>query len=113
MTRKLAALLALMAMIAFFGSWLLHRAAGMPTATTEDILNVGIAVMVFYFIFGLFLAKIGVSLLREMMADRRSHEEEQQFRARRRFERAIAGETMPAEPPAAEPPPAAAADGKK
>mgnify|MGYP001610721989 CR=1 FL=1 len=91
MARKLAALLSILGVVALFGTWLLHRALALPTMPAERILNYGVLILVVYFWVGMFVAKVGVSLIREVMAERRSRDEEKRFNARNRYE-ALLGE---------------------
>ena len=86
MARKLAALLSILGVVALFGTWLLHRAMEIPAMPAERVLNYGVLILVVYFAVGLFVAKMGISLIREVMSERRSREEEQRFRARARYE---------------------------
>ena len=89
MSRKLAGLFALLAMVGFFGSWMatrLLREEGQETAPLEDAWLMGAGVAVCFWLVGLFLAALAIGLMREVMAERRSRETEKRFRARTVYE---------------------------
>jgi len=92
MARKLAAFLSILGVIVLFTTWLLYRALELPVMPTEQVLNCGVVVLVLYFCGGLFIARVGISLVREVIADRRSREEEKRFLAQ--------NQAPPAEPAA-------------
>jgi hypothetical protein len=110
MARKLAALLALLGVVVLFTTWIVCQLwpGQKPVMSPDKVLQWGLVVLVVYAILGLFLAKVGISLIREMMADKRSRDEELRYRARTRYEEALSGEPPPPSSPPAAPAPGGA-----
>jgi len=96
MARKLAGLFTVLALIAYFGTWLGYRffAHGDTGGfRLEESWQTGIGVAVLYFLVGLFMATLAIGLMHEVMAERRSRETEKRFRARLAYD-AILGQEV-------------------
>lgn len=92
MANKMAALVALLGLIVLLSTWLSRLASMQPVAPMEHILVYTMLVMLGYFFVGVFVAKLGISLIQETIADRRTREEERRDRARARYDQLVAGE---------------------
>lgn len=89
MTRKLSAMFSLLAVGILIGTWLIRRAMGLPTVGINEFFGVALAVFVSCLILGRVYARLGVSMIKEVIAERRSREEERRARARQRYEAAL------------------------
>jgi hypothetical protein len=98
LVKKLAGVFAMMAVGAFLGAWLAcrHFMPDRPTMNAEDALAWATYVAGIFFLVGLFMATVGMGLMQEVLAERRSRELERMFRAKAEYERAIAGDRPPA-----------------
>ncbi len=103
---KLAGLFALLGFIAFVGAWLLMEAAGFEVLPPGEMLTNGLIVVLVFLVGGVWLSRMGIVLVQEILAEERDREEERQRRARRRYEEVVgrierqeaAGETKEGEP---------------
>jgi hypothetical protein len=86
---KLAGLFALLGFIAFVGSWLLMEAAGFEVLPPGEMLTNGVVVVLVFLVGGVWLSRMGIVLVQEILAEERDREEERQRRARRRYEEVV------------------------
>jgi len=103
MARKLAGFLAILGLVALLATWLYRTWRGMPTISVDMAVNYGFCILMIYFVVGTFVAKVGISLIQEVIAERRHREEERRYRARLRYEQIMGGESEEAGEPGAEP----------
>lgn len=90
MTNKLAAMFSLVALGVLIGTWLIRKLAGLPVSEVNDLF--GVAVVVFFvslLVAGPMYARLGISLIKEALAEKRGREEERRRRARERYEAAV------------------------
>ncbi len=106
MARKLAGFLAILALVVLFGAWLVKTWRGEPSIPVDKAVSYGFTVLVVYFVVGVFVAKVGIGLIQEVLAERRHREEERRYRARMRYEQLLgeeegesAGSASAQEPP--------------
>jgi len=95
MARKLAGLFTILALVAYFGTWLGYRFfthGDTGGFRLEESWQTGIGVAVFYFLVGLFMATLAIGLMHEVMAERRSRETERRFRARLAYDTILEAE---------------------
>lgn len=90
--RRLAAFFTLLAFIFFSATWLLRKLAGYPTADVTAMFSQGVVIIGAYFMIGMFLAKMGIALVREIMEERRTADEEKRERARSLYLNAVSGQ---------------------
>ncbi|MFH0911583.1 MAG: hypothetical protein V1918_08795 [Planctomycetota bacterium] len=94
MHNKLAGLLAMMAFMLLAGTWCLRILAGMSAMEPSKVLSIGIAVaLLYYLVIGRMIAKLGIRLVEEELAEKRAREEEQRHRVLTRSMEAHAGES--------------------
>ena len=99
MARKLAGLFTVLALVAYFSTWLGYRFFTHGDSggfRLEESWQTGIGVAVFYFLVGLFIATLAIGLMHEVMAERRSRETERRFRARLAYDAILQGEVSDA-----------------
>lgn len=83
---------AILCVVVFGASWLLHRVQGLPTMPVEDFLVHGMMILLLAFsLVGWILARLGVQLVQEVLAERRGKDEERRRRAAQRYEQALEG----------------------
>ena len=99
MARKLAGLFAILGVMAFLGSWVWKRYTPPGDAMpVEKAWETGVYVGLAYWLVGLFLATLGIGLVKEVLAERLGRETERKFRARQRYDsvlNAVSGEAGP------------------
>ncbi len=86
MARKLAGLLAMFGLMALLGGWLAQSFWGHDALPVDTTINYGICVLVTYFVFGIFVAKLSINLIQEVIEERHDREEERRARARMRYQ---------------------------
>ena len=89
--RKLAAFFTMIAFIIFASTWLVRRLAGMNAVSVITLFTHSCVIILAYFIIGLFLAQLGVALVRELMEGIHREEAERRERARDLYLAAISG----------------------
>lgn len=103
LARKLAGLFTMLALAAFFGTWLAYRLLHTREADSNMALReawqTGIGVAALYFLVGLFMATLAIGLMREVMAERRSRETERRFRARQTYDAIVHGDDVAVQAP--------------
>lgn len=85
MQMKLAGILTYAAVGVICLTWLLRRLVGLPVMTDAKLLYWSLGAVVCYFIIGIGVANLGVTLIQEAIADRRTREDE----IRRRLKKTI------------------------
>lgn len=91
MVRRLAAFFTLIAFVIFSTTWLIRRMVGFPTADVTAMFGQGVVVLMAYFIIGMFIAKMGVALINEILDTKHVEEEDKRERARNLYLSAISG----------------------
>ena len=89
--RKLAAFFTMIAFIIFASTWLVRRLAGMNAVSVITLFTHSCVIILAYYIIGLFLAQLGVALVRELMEGIHREEAERRERARDLYLAAISG----------------------
>lgn len=89
--RKLAAFFTMIAFIIFATTWLVRRLAGLNAVNVISLFTHSCVIILAYFIIGLFLAQLGVALVRELMENVHREEAERRERARDLYLSAISG----------------------
>lgn len=91
MARKLAGFFAIMGIIVYFASWLYRswRPGGPPGMSSDDAWVVGICMAGAFFTLGLFVASLGIGLMQEVLAERRSKDIERKFRAKSLYDSVV------------------------
>lgn len=89
--RRLAAFFTLLAFAFFASTWLLRRIGGYPVADMTAMFSQGVVIIVAYFVIGMFLAKMGIALVNEVLEGRHQSEEDKRERARNLYLSAISG----------------------
>ena len=92
MARRLAGFFASLALMVLIGSWLLRHLHGLPRMPPDKLVMAGFLVFVLSFPVGYFIAKLGISLVQEVLEERRNREEERRHRARVRYQELLGGE---------------------
>jgi heme exporter protein D len=82
MERRLAGFFALLGIATLIATWLYRSMALLPALPPERLVYYAILVFWVYFLVGLFLSKVGVSLIQEVLAEKRIREEERRNKAR-------------------------------
>ena len=86
MARKLAGLLAMFGLMALLGGWLVQSFWGSDAMSVDTTINYGICILVIYFVFGVFVAKLAINLVQEVIEERHDREEERRAQARMRYQ---------------------------
>ncbi|MDR0867733.1 MAG: hypothetical protein LBP75_04560 [Planctomycetota bacterium] len=103
MFRKLSAFFTMLAFILFSGTWVVRRMLGINSMDVTTMFTQSIAIIVSYFIIGVFLSRLGVALVDEYLVRRRQMEAERRECARGLYLAALAGTAADdGAPPAAE-----------
>lgn len=89
--RRLSAFFTLLAFAFFAGTYLLRKIFGFPVADVTAMFSQGVVVIIAYFVIGMFLAKMGIALVNEVLEARRQREEDKRERARNLYLSAISG----------------------
>ena len=93
MARRMAGLFALMALGAYLWAWLWSGGAEAPgSGTLEEAWLRGVMVVIGYWLTGLFVATLGIGLVREVLAERGGREAERRFRAKARYDALLFGD---------------------
>lgn len=90
-TRKLAAFFTMIAFILFAATWLFRRLAGLNAVNVMSMFTQSCVIIIAYFIIGIFLAKMGVALVNELLSSIHREEAERRERARNLYLTAISG----------------------
>lgn len=80
-----------MAFILFASTWLFRKLMMMPVMDINQLFIESWVIIVVYMIVGLFLARLGIALVMEVLEERRRREEERRERARMRYQEVIGG----------------------
>ena len=88
MARKLAGLFAILGVMSFLASWMWKRysPSGGGAMPVEHAWETGVYVGLMYWLIGLFLATLGIGLVKEVLAERLGRETERKFKARQRYD---------------------------
>jgi len=87
MARKLAGLFAILGVMSFLGSWMWKRYVQHgDVMRAEEAWETGVYVGLAYWLVGLFLATLGIGLVKEVLAERLGRETERKFRARQKYD---------------------------
>lgn len=78
-----------MAFILFASTWLFRKLLQMPVMDINQLFIESWVIIVVYMIVGLFLARLGIALVMEVLEERRRREEERRERARMRYQDVI------------------------
>jgi len=79
------------------GSWLWSRgAADAGGLNVEEAWLTGVMVAIGYWLTGLFVATLGIGLVREVLAERGGREAERRFHAKARYDQLLSGDGPPA-----------------
>ncbi len=89
--RRLAAFFTLLSFVFFSATWLIRKMFGYPTADVTAMFTQGVVIIVAYFMIGMFVAKMGIALVKEVVEDKRQLDEEKRERARNLYLDAISG----------------------
>ena len=76
MARKLAGFLSILGLLALFGAWLFRTWQGKSTVSVDQAVSAGFTILIAYFVVGVFVAKVGIGLVQEVIAERRHREED-------------------------------------
>lgn len=93
MIQKLAAMMTIMAMAVFIATWLFRKLSGLGVLPLDEFF--GYALLIFFAfmaVIGPFMAQLGISLVQEVIAERRALEEERRLRARALYHQALSGD---------------------
>ncbi len=82
---KMAGFLAMLAFVVLAGTWLLRMSFRLPVMDIKYLCGYGVVVIIFIFIYGLMIAKVGVALIHEVLDEQRTKEEEERYRAKLRY----------------------------
>ncbi len=72
MARRLAGFLAILGFTAMLAVWVCQQLNSLPSLPLEDLIPFGIAILLGYFIWGIFIAKLGIDIVQEIIQERRS-----------------------------------------
>ena len=88
MARKLAGLFAIFGILVYFGSWLYRglNADKLIPMAADKAWEIGMYLGIAFWILGLFVATLGIGIIQEVLAERRSRELEKKFRAKARYD---------------------------
>lgn len=87
--RRLAAFFALLSFVIFATTWIIRRMLGLSTSDVISMFSQGVVIIFGYFIIGMILSKMGISLIREFLDEKESEEEDKRERARSLYLSAI------------------------
>lgn len=87
--RRLAAFFTLIAFVIFATTWIIRKLLGLTTADVISMFSQGVVIIFSYFIIGIILSKMGISLIREILDEKANEEEERRERARTLYLNAI------------------------
>ncbi len=90
--RKLSGFFTLLAFMAFSGAWLGRKFAGMPSMDIEKLFGHSLLIMLLYFFLGIYLSRLGIALINEVIEERRREEDERRARARSRYMQIVGDE---------------------
>ncbi len=89
--RRLSAFFTLLAFAFFASTYLFRKFFGYPVADVTAMFSQGVVVIIAYFVIGMFLAKMGIALVNEVLESRHQQEEDKRERARNLYLSAISG----------------------
>lgn len=89
MTNKLAAMFALLSFITFVGAWLAFRFLNRPVWAPVDMMKMSLIIVVLSYTLGCVFSRLGIQMIQEIIAERRSREETRRLRARELYEQAL------------------------
>lgn len=89
--RRLAAFFTLLAFVFFSATWLLRRSFGFPTSDVTAMFSQGVVIIIAYFVIGMFLARMGIALVNEVLDGKHQVDEDKRERARNLYLTAISG----------------------
>lgn len=89
--RRLASFFTLLAFVFFSATWLLRRSFGFPAADITAMFSQGVVIIGAYFVIGMFLARMGIALVNEVLESKHQIEEDKRERARNLYLTAISG----------------------
>ena len=93
--RRLAAFFTLLAFAFFSSTWLLRKIFGYPVADVTAMFSQAVVIIIAYFVIGMFLAKMAIALVNEVLESRHQAEEDKRERARNLYLGAISGNRGP------------------
>ncbi len=98
--RRLAAFFAMLAFVIFATTWIIRKLLGLSTADVVSMFSQGLVIIFGYFIIGIILSRMGISLVKEFLDQKQDEEEDKRERARNLYLNAIASTpgSEPAEP---------------
>ncbi len=80
--RRLAAFFSLLAFVIFATTWIIRRLLGLSTSDVISMFSQGVVIIFGFFIIGMILSRMGISLIREFLDEKESEEEDKRERAR-------------------------------
>lgn len=90
-TRRLAAFFTMIAFVVFAGTWLVRRFVGLNAISVTSLFTQSCVLIIAYFIIGIFLSRMGVALVHELMEEHHREEADRRERARNLYLSAISG----------------------
>lgn len=87
--RRLAAFFALLGFVIFATTWIIRRLLGLSTSDVISMFSQGLVIIFGYFIIGMILSRMGISLIREFLDEKEDEEEDKRERARSLYLNAI------------------------
>ncbi len=87
--RRLAAFFALLGFVIFATTWIIRRLLGLSTSDVISMFSQGLVIIFGYFIIGMILSRMGISLIREFLDEKEDEEEDKRERARSLYLKAI------------------------
>lgn len=92
MAKQISAVFSLLAFLVFATTWIIRKLWPLPVVDVTELFLRGLAVLFFYFLVGIFLARLGISLIQEVIEARRIKEEQHRQRARLQYQQIIGEE---------------------
>ena len=87
--RRLAAFFSLLAFVIFATTWIVRRLLGLSTSDVISMFSQGLVIIFGYFIIGMILSRMGISLVKEFLDEKEDEEEDKRERARSLYLNAI------------------------
>ena len=87
--RRLAAFFSLLAFVIFATTWIVRRLLGLSTSDVISMFSQGLVIIFGYFIIGMILSRMGISLIKEFLDEKEDEEEDKRERARSLYLNAI------------------------
>ena len=98
MVKKLTGFFTILGISVYLGGWVYmswtadaNNLAAMPA---EKAWEVGIYLAAMFILLGLFVSTLGIALVQEVLAERRSREIEKKFRAKSAYDRVVNGKVL-------------------